>query len=339
LSEVGVFTTGSSSSLTGEEDASAVCPQSASSCTAYNYSAVTLAGSYGTADSDGRGTVTLTPTGSLYPDPPTHYLYYAISATEVVMMSSDSHVTYSLLGGDVALQQGTIGNSTIATGETLLPYGLLPSNGDGTSVYPTQADAAVAYLSVTNPGSGCSGTPSVALTQYENNNGNYQVKPQGTLCVYIASNGRLTIAGAGAPVGYVASSSLAMMSQQVSNPGDNPGILRMETQTATAFSTCNMFYGTLAPPTPMGVGVGYTSATSCPTTTYAQTGYSSSSYGLLETSAGTENVATPNSSGVSAGATDSQGNNYTIIVISGTKGLVIDANQGDTTPTLTIMQK
>jgi hypothetical protein len=339
LSEVGVFTTGSSSSLTGEEDASAVCPQSASSCGAYNYSAVTLAGSYGTADSDGRGTVTLTPTGSLYPDAPTHFLYYVVSPTEIVMMSSDSHVTYSLLGGDVALQQGTIGNSTITTGETLLPYGLLPANGDGTSVYPTQAGAQVVYLSVTNPGSGCSGTPSVAITIYQNNDGNYQVKPQGTTCVNIASNGRLTITGAGSPVGYVASGSLAMMSQQVSNPGDNPGMLRMETQTAVAFSTCNMFYGTLAPPTPMGVGVGYTSATSCPTTTYAQTGYSSSSYGLLETSAGTENVATPNSSGVSAGATDSQGNNYTIIVISGTKGLVIDANQGDTTPTLTIMQK
>jgi hypothetical protein len=340
LSEVGVFTTGSSSSLTGEEDASAVCPQSASSCGAYNYSAVTLAGSYGTADSDGRGTVTLTPTGSLYPDPPTHYLYYAISATEVVMMSSDSHVTYSLLGGDVALQQGTISNNTFATGATLLPYGLLPANGDGTSVYPTQGGAQIVYGSVTNPdNTNCSGSPSVAITIYQNNDGNYQVKPQGTLCVNIASNGRLTFTGAGSPVGYVAGSSLAMMSQQVSNPGDNPGILRTEPQTATAFTTCNMFGGTLPPPVPMTIGTGYTSASSCPTTTYTQTGYQSYSYGLLESGTQTLTIGTPNSSGVVTGATDSAGNNYTVIVVSGTKWLVIDANQGDTTPALSTLQK
>jgi ligand-binding sensor domain-containing protein len=342
LSEVGVFTTGSSSSLTGEEDASAVCPQTAGSCTAYNYSAVTLAGSYGTADSDGRGTVTLTPTGSLYPDPPTHYLYYAVSATEVVMMSSDSHVTYSMLGGDVALQQGTIGNNTFANGVTLLPYGLLPGDADGASVYPTVSSAQIVYGSVTNPDStNCSGSPSLAITIYQSHNGNYQVQPQGTLCVNIAGNGRLTFPGAGlnAPVGYVAGSGLAFMSQQASNPGDSPGMLRTEPQTATAFSTCDMFSGTLPPPTLMTVGVGYMSASSCPTTTYTQTGYSSYPYGLLESGTKTLTIGTPNSSGVSAGATDSQGNNYTIIVISGTKGLVIDANQGDTTPTLTILQK
>jgi hypothetical protein len=340
LSAAGVITVNDSGGVTaGEEDASAVCPQTAGSCTAYNYSAVTLTGSYGLTDGFGRGTATLTPTGSLYPDPPTHYLYYVISATEEVVMSSDSHVTYSLLGGDVALQQGTIGNSTFAGGVTLLPYGLLPNNGDGTSVYPTQSAAQIVFASVTNPGSGCSGTPSLNIDIYQNNNGNYQYKPQGTMCVSIASNGRLTFTGAGAPVGYVASSSLAMMSQQVSNPGDNPGMLRMETQTATTFSTCDMFSGILPPPVPMTVNVGYLSASSCPTSTYSQIGFASSSYGLLESGTGTVSIGTPNSSGVITGVTDSQGNNSTIIVVSGTKGLVIDANEGDSTPSLFILQK
>ncbi|MGA1982267.1 MAG: hypothetical protein ABSG84_07325 [Acidobacteriaceae bacterium] len=341
LSEVGVFTTGSSSSLTGEEDASGVCPQTAGSCTAYNYSAVSLSGSYGTADGDGRGTITLTPTGSVYPDAPTHYLYYAISPTEVVMMSSDSHATYSLLGGDVDLQQGTIGNSTMTTGETLLPYGLLPNDGDGTSVYPTRTSAQVVFVSVTNPGSGCSGTPSVAVNLYQNDNGEYQYKPQGSMCVSIASNGRLTFpnSGTNAPVGYVASGSLAMMSQQVSDPGDNPGILRMETQTATAFSTCNMFGSTLPPPVPMTVGAGYTSASSCSAPTFTQTGYQSYAYGLLESGTDTLTVGTPNSSGVVTGATDSNGNNATVIVVSPTKWLVIDANEGDSTPALSILQQ
>jgi hypothetical protein len=332
---------GSGGVTAGEEDASAVCPESASSCSAYNYNAVTLAGSYVPTDGFGRGTVTLTPTGSLYPDPPTHYLYYVISATEVVMMSSDSHQTYSMLGGDVALQQGTISNSMLANGATLLPYGLLPTNGDGASIYPTQTGAQVVFVSVTNPGSSCSGTPSLNINIYQNNNGNYQYKPQGTMCVSIASNGRLTFTGAGdnGPIGYVASSSLAMMSQQVSQAGDNPGLLRMEAQTATAFTTCNMFSGILPPPVPMTVNAGYLSASSCPASTYSQIGFASYSYGLLESGTGTVSIGTPNSSGVITGVTDSQGNNSTIIVISGTKGLVIDANQGDSTPSLFVLQK
>jgi hypothetical protein len=342
LSEAGVFTTNGSGTVTaGEEDASAICPQGSFSCGPYNYSAVTLAGSYGTADSAGRGTVTLTPTGSLYPDPPTHFLYYVVSPTEVVMTSSDSHQTFSLLGGDVALQQGTISNNTFANGVNLLPYGLTPANGDGVSVYPNQSGAQVVFATVKNPDSTCTGsTPSLAVNIYQNNNGNYEYKPQGTMCITIASNGRLTFPGAGldGPIGYVASSGLAFMSQQVSGAGDSPGLLRTEPQTATAFSTCDLIGGPLAPPVPMTVGTGYTSASSCPTTTYSQTGYQSNSYGLLESGTETLTIGTPSSSGVATG-TDSQGNNITVIVINGTRGLSLDANQGDSTPTLSILQK
>jgi hypothetical protein len=89
----------------------------------------------------------------------------------------------------------------------------------------------------------------------------------------------------------------------------------------------------------MTVIADYLSASSCPASTYSYIGFASNSYGLLESFTGTVSIGTPNSSGVITGVTDSQGNNDTIIVISGTKGLVIDANQGDTTPTLSIMQK
>ena len=342
LGEAGVFTMNSSGTVTsGEEDAAAVCPQGSSSCSAYNYNAVTLTGSYGSADSAGRGTVTLTPTGVLYPAPPTHFLYYVISSTEVVMMSSDGHDTYSMLGGDVALQQGTPGNSTFANDATILPYGLLPANGDGTSVYPTASNAQIVFGSVTNPDSGCSDAPSLTIGVYQNSNGEYQYKPQGKLCVNLATNGRLTFPSGGTqvPIGYVASSGLTMMSQQVSSPGDGPGLVRTEAQTAIAFTSCNMSYGALAPPVPMGVGVGYLSSGSCPASTLSLAGYGSNSSGFLDSYTGTLNIGTPNSSGVITGVTDSQGNNRTIIVIGGTRGLVIDANQGDLTPTLSILQQ
>jgi hypothetical protein len=345
LSQAGVFTTnGSGGVTTGEEDASATCPQGSSSCTAYNYSAIALSGSYGAADGSGRGIITLTPTGSLYPDPPSDYLYYVVSPTEIVMMSSDSHATYSMLGGDVALQQGTIGNSTFAGGVTLIPYDLMPRNGDGISTYPTGTNAEALTISVTNPdNTHCSGgSPSFNITDYGNDGGNYRVQAQGTMCYTIASNGRLLFTGAGdqAPVGYVASSRLAFLSNQVQTAGDSPGLIRTEAQTATAFSTstCSLTGGPVAPPVPMTVGVGYTSASSCPTTTYSQTGYQSGSNGLLESGTETLTIGTPNGSGIAAG-TDSQGNNITVVVISGTRGVTIDANPGDTTPAISVLQK
>jgi hypothetical protein len=147
--------------------------------------------------------------------------------------------------------------------------------------------------------------------------------------------------GGGQPVGYVAGSSLAFLTQQVSGSGDSPGLIRTELQTATALSgtSCDLFYGTLPPPTLMTVDAGYSSSGSCPTTSYSTTDYYSDAYGVLGTEAGTLNTSTPNSSGVITGVTDDKGNNRTIVIISGTKGLVLDANQGDTTPFVSIVQK
>jgi len=345
LSAAGVFTVNGSNGVTaGEEDASSICPQGSSSCTAYNYNAPTISGSYVTADSSGRGTLVLTPTGTLYPDAPTNFVYYVISPTEMVMFSKDSHIAYTMVGGDVALQQGTIGNSTLANGVTMIPYGIGGSNGDGESIYPAQTGAQIVLATVTNPdNANCSGGPSFNVFIYQNGNGNYQAQAQGTMCYSVAGNGRFTFAGGGGnpPIGYVASSNLVFLSQTVANPGDGPGLLRAEPQTSTAFSStsCDVFYGTLPPPTLVTVDAGYASSGTCPTTSYSTTDYYSDAYGLLGTESGTLNTSTPNSSGVISNATDSLGNNRVIVVISGTKGLTLDSNQGDTTPFLSVQQK
>ena len=342
LGAAGVFTVNGSNVVTaGEEDVSSVCPQTASSCTGYNYNAPTISGSYVTADGSGRGTTVLTPTGTLYPDVPTNFVYYVISPTELVMMSKDSHVTYSMFGGDVALQQGAIGNSTIANGVTMIPYGMETNGGDGASVYPQQSEAQIVMATVTNPdNTNCAGSPSFGVTSYDNGGGNYTAQAQGTLCFSIASNGRLTFSGGtGVPVGYVASSSLAFMSQQVKGQGDSPGMLRVEPQTATTITNCDSFYSTLPPPTLMTVDAGYGSSSSCPSTTYSTTEFYSDAYGVLGTGSGTLTTTTPNGSGVIPDATDNLGNNRVIVVISATKGLTLDSNQGDTTPFLSVQQK
>lgn len=347
LSTAGLFTLNGSNLVTGgEEDASSVCPVGSSNCAGYNYNAPAISGSYVSADGSGRGTLVLTPTGTLYPDAPTNFVYYVISPTEIVMFSKDSHITSSLLGGDVALQQGTIGNSTLANGVTMIPYGQETNGDDGTSVYPQQSDAQIVMATVTNPdNTNCAGGPSFNLFIYENGGGIYQAQAQGSACFSIAANGRLTFSGGGGggkfPVGYVASSNLAFMSQQVNGSGDNPGLLRVEPQAATAFSntSCDSFYGTLPPLTLMTVDAGYASSSSCPSTSYSTTEYYSNAYGLLGTGSGTLTTTAPNSSGVIPNATDNSGNNRVIVVISGSKGLVLDSNQGDATPFLSVQQE
>jgi hypothetical protein len=343
LSAAGVFTVNGSGGVSGgEEDASGVCPQGASSCAAYNYNVSLGVSTYTSTDSSGRGTVTLTYTGTLYPDAPTDFVYYVISPTEMVMMSTDSHVTYSLLGGDVVLQQGTISNSTFTNGSNFVVYAQAAKGSDGISTYPTQNKINLLLFKVTNPdNTNCSGGPSLSGTGYQNSGGQYGSGATAVMCFNVASNGRMTMPSAGlnGPVGYVASSSLALLNSQVPNAGSDPGLYRSEAQTATAFTGCDLFYGTLPPPTPMTTTVGYISSSSCPTSTYSSAGYQSGSGGPLQSGTGTLNIGAPNSSGVITGVTDAQGNNITIVVISATRGLSLDANQGDLTPYLSIIQQ
>jgi hypothetical protein len=343
LSAAGVFTVNGSGGVSGgEEDASGVCPQGASSCAAYNYNVSLGVSTYTSTDSSGRGTVTLAPTGTLYPDAPTDFVYYVISPTEMVMMSTDSHVTYSLLGGDVVLQQGTFSNSTFTNGSNFVVYAQAAKGSDGISTYPTQNKINLLLFKVTNPdNTNCSGGPSLSGTGYQNSGGQYGSGATAVMCFNVASNGRMTMPSAGlnGPVGYVASSSLALLNSQVPNAGSDPGLYRSEAQTATAFTGCDLFYGTLPPPTPMTTTVGYISSSSCPTSTYSSAGYQSGSGGPLQSGTGTLNIGAPNSSGVITGVTDAQGNNITIVVISATRGLSLDANQGDLTPYLSIIQQ
>ena len=44
---------------------------------------------------DFRGLLTLTYTGTLFPEPPTHFAYYPVSDTEFFFISTDSHVNTS----------------------------------------------------------------------------------------------------------------------------------------------------------------------------------------------------------------------------------------------------
>ncbi len=101
VAEVGQFTT-ASGTVTGTADANIA---------ATNYPSSNLSGTFGTADSNGRLSLSLTnaslPTGVS----PTDYAVYVINANQAFVLSTDKHSAFVLLAGQAQLQtQATFSN-------------------------------------------------------------------------------------------------------------------------------------------------------------------------------------------------------------------------------------
>lgn len=242
LSVVGQFTGDNANSITsGEEDAAGVNN---------TWNAVTLTGTYANPDTSGRGTLSLAPSGTTYPAAGQNFIYYIVNSGEIFLMTRDGHATKSMLAGDALVQSASLGNSTL-TGN-YVAYEQSPSDGDGFATLPSSLDSSLIYLSVQ------SGSQ-ITATIDENNGSNSNVKleqTQGPFTYSIASNGRMTITGAGSgvPVFYVADSGAFFGTEQpsASNQG-GPGLITGQQQTAGTF-TCGPTSGNFAialPPLPI----------------------------------------------------------------------------------------
>ncbi|MES2393902.1 MAG: putative Ig domain-containing protein, partial [Acidobacteriota bacterium] len=105
LAAAGVLTGTSLTALSGKLDAAGV---------GTTYNNVTLTGT-STAPNGllgFRGSLTLNYTGTLFPVPPAHFAYYAVSNSEFFFISTDSHATMSLLSGDAIAQGGPFSNGS-----------------------------------------------------------------------------------------------------------------------------------------------------------------------------------------------------------------------------------
>lgn len=321
VTAAGLFTVSSGTVSSGQEDAGAV---------GTSYSGITLTGSSATSSgSAGRGTLTLTPSGTIYPAAPTHFVYYVISANELVMMSIDSHASYTLLSGDVQMQQQANFSNSSLTGTMIGSEFAAASNGDGLSVYPSGSSAQL--LMITVPSSG-----TISVSHDQNENGTISSGALGTLTYTVASNGRVSL-GSGQPVFYLYNTGAAFGVEQPGS-GGSPGLITIEPQAAITFDTStlsgNFTIGTDAPPSPVGVSSGVLNISGGSGTITTDNSDPSGALTSGQTQAFTYTVDSTGRAVVTSGGSA----DVVIYIISPQKALVMNVKSGKADPTVQVIE-
>jgi hypothetical protein len=242
VSLAGTFTASAGSITGGQEDGAAVNN---------SYNNITLSGS-STAPSTttGRGTLTLTPTGTLFPAAPTHFVFYVVNSSQILLMSIDPHGGGSsglstLLSGDAQAQQVATYSSSTLSGNSIA-YGNAGVGGDGVSTGPTGTGAGVYELSFA-PGAG---TVSAHIDINAEGSLTSQTSPASSYT--ITSAGRFSIPGGGAPVIYFYANGAGYGTQQPSSTNTGyAGLITCEAQMAGPFSVSSLdssyFFASLPP--------------------------------------------------------------------------------------------
>jgi len=222
-----------------------------------SYTGVTFTGTYTTPDATGRGSMTIATTGTLYPNPPTTFVYYVVSPTELYILSVDGHSGNTMLSGEVRAQTATFTNASVLSGNYVV-YENTPVNGNGVNYFPDQAAAEVLLLTFSGN--------TVNLIQDANNSNNGKLElgnPLGPLGYTIDAAGRAMFTGVNgtSPVIYLANASGGFGTEQpsVNNQGDT-GFINIEQQTGGPFSCATSagtyMLGSLQPPVRISVNSG-----------------------------------------------------------------------------------
>ena len=218
VTAVGQLAGDGSGNLAGEEDSAA---------TNAAYAGIVSAGTYASPNATtGRGTLSLTRTGSSFPAAPGGFVYYIVNTNELLMMSTDSHATTSLLSGEAHLQTQTGFSNTSMSGTSVL-WGTNAVGGDGIAQYPAQLSSTLSLLSVSSGGS-------VFLNQDSNRAGVYTSVTNIPVSYTVAANGRsaFTVSGSPGPVFYLYANDTGL-GIDLSHPGGAPGLTSIAPQTIT----------------------------------------------------------------------------------------------------------
>jgi hypothetical protein len=298
------------------------------------YSGITLAGSF-TAPSatTGYGTITLTPTGTIYPAPPTHFVYYVVGSSEIFMMSSDSHATTTLLTGDVRVQTSNLSGVTLGMGNHVA-YQEKPVGGDGVSMYPSQISASLILATVSSGNQ-------MTLFQDKNAAGTITSASLGTVTYSVGNNGRMTLSGTkGSPVFYLYDLDDAFGVEQPSGSGDSPALVDFNLQTGGPFSNTSLagkyFFGEV-PPVVANAGAS-SGVITLSNGNGSGTDDSASPGSLTSGEAFTLTYSTNSTTGRTT-ITDNQGHTSVLYIISPTKAAHMSTNTTNTTPTVSIIEQ
>lgn len=335
ISAAGFFTGDGSGNITaGGEDAAAYQA---------GYSGITLAGTYTAPDAAGRGTLTLTPTGTTYPVPPSHFTYYVVSTGEMFMMSSDIHSTSTMLMGDVLAQTTAFTTSSTLAGNYVLYESQGKDNSNG-AIYPTLSAGLLAQLAF-------SGSQFNATADQNNPNSGTQLKLGQTLTgasYTIDANGRMAVPDIETTF-YLAGASGGFGTELPQAGDGGAGLLRLEQQTGSGYScTTNVnaagtyFLGYIQSAVRTGVSSG--SAVEVGNGTGTLTVDNSDPSGILTQGATEAVTCAVDANGISTASTGrfsytTPGGNSIGYTISPTKTVVMSVNQGETTVTVLIIQK
>jgi len=335
ISAAGFFTGDNAGNITaGGEDAAAY---------QIGYSGITLGGTYTAPDAAGRGTLTLTPVGTTYPVPPSHFTYYVVSPGEMFMMSSDVHSTSTMLMGDVLAQTTAFTTSSTLAGNYVLYQSQAKDTSNG-MMYPNVSAGLLAQLAF-------SGSQFNAVADENNPNNNTPLKLGMTATgvpYTIDANGRMPVAGI-TSVFYLANATGGFGTNVPSGGDGSAGLFRLEQQTGSGYScTTNInaagtyFLGDIQSAIRMGVTSG--NVVTAGNGTGTLTVDNSDPSGIL-TQGETEAVTCavdPN--GISTASTGrstytTPGGTSIGYAISPTKTVVMSVNPGETTVTVLIIQQ
>lgn len=297
---------------------------------------VAFTGSY-TIAANGRGTFTITVTSGGTPVATVHASLYVVSASEMLMLSTDPQTTNSLFVGS-ALQttQSTFGASSLNAPSILYTTGLQNNGGTTASrvsagIFSPNSSGSFTFSGNTNKG-GTIGADNVS--------GSYSV----------ASNGRVTfsVAGAGAnnlPIIYLVSPNKGFViftDSGLTNPHVEFGLF--EPQTGGPFTNASASgtyaFGTVWP-SEINVGDDEGVATfASPNVTGTSDSISSGSSNPNNAFSGTFSIDSTGLGVIPANCSISGGTCQTIFfVISPTKAVVFDVKTTNTNPNLQVADK
>ncbi|HZL25362.1 MAG TPA: hypothetical protein VFC39_02395 [Acidobacteriaceae bacterium] len=336
ISAAGYFTGDASGHITaGGEDAAAY---------QIGYSGITLNGSYTPPDAFGRGTITLTPAGTVYPAPPSGFVYYVVSPTEMFMMSSDVHSTSTMLMGDVLAQTTAFTTSSTLAGNYVLYQSQAKDNSGGT-MYPNVSAGLVAQLAF-------SGSQFNAVADQNNPNNGTPLK-LGMMVPGVAytidANGRMPVPDI-MGVFYLAGASGGFGTELPAAGDGSAGLFRLEQQTGSGYScTTNVnaagtyFLGDIQSPIRKAVSTG--NLVQAGDGTGMLTIDNSDPSGIL-TQGGTDTITCgADANGIATATTgrvsyvNGSGGNSIGYAISPTKTVIMSANPGETTVSVVIVQQ
>ena len=204
------------------------------------YPQVSQSGSYTAPSAAGRGTLILNPLGPTYPNAARTFVYYIVSARQIVLMSIENHGGSSLLAGMAYQQQQAI-FSTAQLAGTVIAAENGVQGGDGNTTQPTTRSATIEVLKITANG---------AANVYQDSNvagtTSTNIATPTAVTYAVSTVGRVTFGASGLnlPVFWLYDNNNGVGTELHTGAGPI-GTLSLEPQTAAAISgaTLSGLYG------------------------------------------------------------------------------------------------